>query len=396
MPALIDVVIPVYNGSLFVREAVSSIQNQTVRDIRIIIVDDGSNDETPAILDQMSASDPRIEVVRKTNGGIVDALNLGLSLCTADFIARHDADDLAYNYRFEAQLKCFSENTDCVAQSCVVRHIDETGRVMGSFGRVPPPEHADPAFAPAKEPYLIHPFLMMRREAVVAAGGYRYVFHSEDTDLYWRLREFGKLINMERVLGDYRMHAGSISGGSIENGRLMALSSQLSAISVLRRSAGEKDLDFPKSALPELKAASHSLQRLYDFGCKGLTDREAEYLKVAVSGKLLLFAGYRPYEIAMDDCLFLKSAALSHWKSVSKANRAVLTRLYSGAAARLAHKGEWRKVAALLWPSLTPAFLYRFSLRLIFPPELRKGLKQIVGPFVQHLQERRRPVASPG
>ena len=93
--ALVDVLIPVYNGVRYVRSAIESMQMQTVSDIRIHVVDDGSTDGTAEVLAEMAAQDPRLRIHSKANGGIVDALNTGLDFCTAEYIARHDADDIA-------------------------------------------------------------------------------------------------------------------------------------------------------------------------------------------------------------------------------------------------------------------------------------------------------------
>jgi hypothetical protein len=90
---------------------------------------------------------------------------------------------------------------------------------------------------------------MVRRASVVGLGGYRYVYHSEDTDLYWRLLDHGQLHNLDSILGDYRMHSGSISGSSIVNGRIMSLGSQLAALSARRRRSRLPDSVFPKDAI---------------------------------------------------------------------------------------------------------------------------------------------------
>ena len=148
MPALVDVIIPVFNGSAYLEDALGSIQRQTVADIRLIVVDDGSWDATPQILGRIAASDPRVLVLTTPNQGIVGALNLALAQCSADYVARHDADDLAYPDRFSAQLSYFEDHPGCVALSGTVRHIDERGEPVGSFGRVPRPENADPRYVP--------------------------------------------------------------------------------------------------------------------------------------------------------------------------------------------------------------------------------------------------------
>ncbi len=73
---------------------------QTIRDIRIIIVNDGSTDRTQDILNKIAKADERVQVLTTLNGGIVSALNAGSQICSAEFVARHDADDLAYPQPF--------------------------------------------------------------------------------------------------------------------------------------------------------------------------------------------------------------------------------------------------------------------------------------------------------
>ena len=394
MPALVDVLIPVFNGAPYLKEAIESIQNQAVSDLQIIIVDDGSTDATPTILAAIAAADPRVQVITTANRGIVDALNLALEHCSAPFIARHDADDIAYPDRFTVQLAYFAEHPDCVAQSATVRHIDETGRPVGSFGRLPSAALGDALYIPAIEPYLIHPFLMARREALVEAGGYRPVLHSEDTDLYWRLREKGKLHNIDSVLGDYRLHGGSISGGSLENGRIMALSSQLSALSYLRRQSGQEDLLFQREDYWRLKANANSLERLYELALPWLNAEEQVRLKMTLSAKLLELTGYRPYEVALSDCRFLRSAAQESLGALRGSNRAFLVRRYSGTAARLLHKGLYREARALIWPAMLAPTLYRLLLRIVFPPAFRSLVKKIVWLRIRKLKalaRRKRP-----
>ena len=386
MPALIDVVIPVFNGAFYLKEAVNSIQAQTVEDVRIIIVDDGSTDDTPAILAAIAREDGRVQVLTTPNRGIVEALNLGLAQSSAPYIARHDADDIAYPERFAVQLAYFEAHPACVAQSGAVRHIDEAGRPVGSFGRLAPAGVGNALYIPAVEPYLIHPFLMVRREAIMEAGGYRPVLHSEDTDLYWRLCERGELHNIDQVLGDYRLHGASISGGSLHNGRIMALRSQLSALSYLRRRIGRADLAFDAADQAQLKANAHSLDALYSLASVQLDARERSRLKMSLSAKLLELTGYRPYEVELSDCSFLKASALESLAMVSRQNRAFLIRRYSGTAARLLHKGLRREAVALIWPGLLVPTLYRLALRVLFPPAFRSGVKKLVWLRVEALR----------
>ncbi len=367
----IDVLIPVFNGSATVRSAVASIQAQTIRDIRIIVIDDGSTDGTAEILASMSRDDPRIEVVTQPNGGIVDALNLGLSRCRSAFIARHDADDLADPRRFATQLAYLKSHPDCVAVGGAVRHIDEKGRRLGHVVRLPSIDLADPHWAPSREPYLMHPFLMTYRASLEGLGGYRYVFHSEDTDLYWRLLDTGRLHNLEEVLGDYRMHAQSVSAASIVNGRVAALNSQLAGISELRRRGGLADLEFPKERGAEYVRA-RSLQAIFEVGARQLTDAETDHLEIALAGKMVELTSYRPFELDIDDCRFIRRAMLRRADGLTPANLTMLHRMSSGAAARLAGRGRLKEAAALVAPRLYLGVLGRIVFRTLGLRSLRR------------------------
>ncbi len=101
----VDVLIPVYNAARTLVQSVKTIQDQSVKDIRIIIIDDGSTDVSLPLIKEIAANDPRVLTLeKKRNSGIVDSLNLGLAQCTAHLIARHDADDLADPNRFDRQI----------------------------------------------------------------------------------------------------------------------------------------------------------------------------------------------------------------------------------------------------------------------------------------------------
>jgi len=107
----------------------------------------------------MAASDPRVVVLTRPHGGIVDELNAGLAHCMAEFIARHDADDIAYPHRLEEQLAYLEANPDCVAVASFARGVDGDSRPTGGLA-TSVPDSFDPTWIPCKEPHLLHPFLM--------------------------------------------------------------------------------------------------------------------------------------------------------------------------------------------------------------------------------------------
>ena len=346
-PALIDVLIPVYNASETVVQAVLTIQAQTIQDIRILLINDGSTDRSLKVMRDIADRDRRITVLDKENSGIVDALNLGLAHCTSEIVARHDADDLACPNRFERQLAYLSANPDCVALSSFARHIDISGKTTGSLAQFRLVDRADETWIPSREPYLLHPFLMVRRSALVAVGGYRYAYHAEDTDLYWRLQSIGRLHIIEEVMGAYRLNAQSITSRSALNGRLSAINSQLAAVSAARRRSGRADLTFEKRTADEMTTAV-STQSMYDIAMRQLDRSEAEYLRSACAAKLLELTSYRPYELDFADCRFVASALDDAEHYLSLPNLKEVRRLRATAAARLIRTGQLRRFLVLI------------------------------------------------
>ncbi len=102
---LVSVIVAAYNIEDYIGRALESLERQTLRDIEIVAVDDGSTDRTGAIIDAHAAKDPRIKVVHKANGGLSDARNAGLSVCTGQYIGYLDGDDLAEPQMYEAMVR---------------------------------------------------------------------------------------------------------------------------------------------------------------------------------------------------------------------------------------------------------------------------------------------------
>lgn len=298
----VSVILPVYNGQDYLPMALDSILWQTMSDFELLVVDDGSSDATPAIIKRYSSLDSRVVPIRKESGGLVDALNLGLERACGDYIARMDADDICFPHRFLVQLECFSSLSDVIAVSNSAVVIAEDGQITGQVvlaeNRV-----ADLFSVPAHEHYLLHPFLMVRRDMTAKVGGYRHVTHSEDADLYYRLEEEGRLFNINDVLGKYRLHGSSVSGSAVKNGRVQSVSAQLAALSARRRRLGQKDLDFTRESSLKLQENALDIVALATWaaGEFQLDAEEAHWLTAASVAKFIHHENWRPYSMSTED-----------------------------------------------------------------------------------------------
>ena len=379
----VEVLMTVYNGGAYVAETIGSLQSQTLQGFRLQVVDDGSNDDTPAILGRLAAADPRIRVHRKPNGGVVEASNHGLQFCTAEFVARLDADDLCYPDRLERQVGYLRDHPDVLAVAGKARHIDPAGRRLGTVAKFPPPERADAEHIPAVEPYLLHPFVTLRRSALERVGGYRELSVSEDSDLYWRLQELGPLHNDDHFCGEYRMNPESLSSRSVRNGRVMAVFSQLAALSARRRRSARPDLAFTRAYADAIKAASGSLDGTCAAAAVQLEPAEVERFRFAVGVKLMEMAGYRPYELELSDCAFLREVLPAGVATLRGTNRGIVRRNFSGTAARLAAKGLWAEARALTASGFGPAFWMRYGLRKLMPSAFHRRVRVLVGPVLR-------------
>src|SRR5690349_9241462 len=118
------VLMPVYNGEKYLREAIDSILAQTLTDFEFLIIDDGSKDRSVDII--KSYADPRINLVKnEVNLGISKTLNRGIEIAAAEFIARMDADDISHPTRLQKQYDYLIKNPECALLSTWAKMITE-------------------------------------------------------------------------------------------------------------------------------------------------------------------------------------------------------------------------------------------------------------------------------
>jgi glycosyltransferase involved in cell wall biosynthesis len=210
---MISVVMPVFNGQRFLAEAMDSLLAQTFRDFEVLAVDDGSTDDSPAILRRYAKADPRVRVIHGDHAGISAALNRGIEASTHQWIARIDADDVASPDRFAKQIAAAKSNPNVVVWGTFAQHVDAAGKVLGLSRTGPTSEAEFSALRAAGEDvYVIHPTSMLRKDVVLKVGGYDGRFnYCEDFELFDRMAEHGGVVAIPEPLLLYRIHATSIS-----------------------------------------------------------------------------------------------------------------------------------------------------------------------------------------
>jgi glycosyltransferase involved in cell wall biosynthesis len=126
----VSIILPVYNAAPFVAATIASLLDQTWRDLEIIAVDDGSTDNSHEVLRNLARSESRIRVFTKPNGGSSAATNFGLAHAQGDFIARMDADDLAYRTRLADEIALLSSSDTIALCSTEVDYTFFPGKVF--------------------------------------------------------------------------------------------------------------------------------------------------------------------------------------------------------------------------------------------------------------------------
>jgi glycosyltransferase involved in cell wall biosynthesis len=206
---LISVLMPVHNGELHLEESIKSIIHQTYKNFEFIIINDCSTDNTPGILNHYSHKDKRINVLNNdVNKGITKSLNEGICFATGKYIARMDVDDISAKNRFEVQVKFLENNPDiAVCGSHVI--TAKTGYNEKCIPYTSNDIKATLFFMNA----LIHPSAMMRSSVIIDENNFYNEKYrvAQDYELWCRLSEKHKIINLKEDLLEYRWHKSNVS-----------------------------------------------------------------------------------------------------------------------------------------------------------------------------------------
>lgn len=294
---LVSVLMPAYNCASFIGAAIESVLAQTYSNFELLVVEDGSTDGTTEVLHAKARRDPRLRLIFQEHGGLVPALNTGLQQARGRYLARLDADDLAYPQRLQAQVHCLEEQPNLVIVGSAYALIDSRGV----------PDHTD--YMPQSDTAIrwhnlfhcpfAHTSVMLRLEAL-RAGGLSYnpaMQEAEDYELWSRLLQHGKGQNLPEPLVQYRVHPDQASqrgrtavwefASQVAQNNLLALGAPLSLEQVHR--LREWFYHFPQRFGPEdlpLMEAVLNILNLFS-GQPGLEMGEVRHLRSRWLGRLI-------------------------------------------------------------------------------------------------------------
>lgn len=204
MVEYVSVVTAVYNGERYLHRGLQSILNQDLQDFEYVIVDDGSTDKTPDLLEEVAQRDSRLKVVRAGRVGFASALNLGVARARGALVARQDIDDISSPDRLRKQMNLMRSMPDVGVMGCAFRIVDE--RRGEEYVRRPPADDASLRRTLSQYIPFAHTTVMFRKTAWEQVGMYKDTT-GQDLLLWIQMAAAGwKLAAVQDVLGTHFVH----------------------------------------------------------------------------------------------------------------------------------------------------------------------------------------------
>lgn len=205
---LVSIVIPCYNHGCFLRDAISSALNQSYTHTEIIVVDDGSVDNT----EDVAGSFKELIFIKQKNSGLPAARNTGLSRCKGEYVVFLDADDMLHDRAVETNIGYFLGNKSCAFVSGGHKRILADGSETVPPNDATVKENHYEAFLQGN--YIgMHAAVMYRRDILIKEGGFDPELKAcEDYELYFRLSRKYPVLNHSKKITSYRIHDTNMSG----------------------------------------------------------------------------------------------------------------------------------------------------------------------------------------
>ena len=205
----VTVLMPAYNAGRFIGEAIESILAQSFTDYELLIVNDGSTDDTLEVIG--SFNDERIVLINQENAGVASALNTGLSHSKAPYIARFDADDICYHHRLKVQFDFITSYPEYNIIGTNAMYVDVEGNYLFNF-KSPALTNEDIQRLNYRICPFIHSSVMYKKDIVVNNGGYNlYAYTFEDHFLWRNILKKGKAWIIPEPMIKISLNPGSVT-----------------------------------------------------------------------------------------------------------------------------------------------------------------------------------------
>ena len=205
----VSVALPISGDSSGLERAFACVQSQTLPEIEILLIPNGADPQTLAIIDRLAASDDRVRVIRRDRAGLPEALNQALREAAAPLIARMDADDTCSPDRFSHQVSYMDAHPEIAALGCAWEVVDADARVLYTVR--PPQDPRRLRWTLLTGNQLAHGAMMLRRDAILDMGGYNeHCAKGQDYELWLRAATTLSIAALPEML--YRYHARATDG----------------------------------------------------------------------------------------------------------------------------------------------------------------------------------------
>ena len=214
---LVSAIVPIYNGERFLAEALDSALAQTLRDLEIVVVDDGSTDASAAIADAYAERHPGVvRVTHQANQGLCHARNRALAEARGSYFALLDADDIWLPHHLADSVALLECHPDVALVHADIERIDVNGASLGRNDRLWNDFGADPFLTLyLRHEHVCCPTAVFRRAAIERVGNFDPQFNRlgcEDRDLWLRMADVSRIAFINALHARYRLHGANMSG----------------------------------------------------------------------------------------------------------------------------------------------------------------------------------------
>jgi glycosyltransferase involved in cell wall biosynthesis len=239
MTPKISVILPVYNAQAYLRESIQSILSQSLTDFELIIINDGSTDQSLEII--QSYTDDRIKLINQSNAGLPISLNRAVAIAKGQFLARQDADDISLPTRLAEQASYLDRHQTCALLGSWAEILVDNTPTDRALQH--PYENGDIQLKLLFFNCFVHSSVMIRKSALEKSGLYpeeREKFPPEDYDLWLRIAKDFEVANIPKALLQYRELPNSISRTKLQ---IMQDRAELMSLNAIKDILGSNFLD---------------------------------------------------------------------------------------------------------------------------------------------------------